>query len=214
MMYLNELMEEKNMSRADLSRASTIPESTLRDILNGKAQIDRCEAGTLISIADALDTTVEDIINHYWDECFSEDDSDEEPEHNYVHDSNSLLTFYTLVDAVTLALDAGNDLSFAFYIMKEHMIEKMYSTEYYREAFFLLGLVDYVYRKYGLNKDARFDAYRNYCLDCPVYSLSTLEEYDDSDALEEAKACAENHAIPELARFNIYMTKEDITPQT
>lgn len=214
MMYLNELMEEKNMSRADLSRASTIPESTLRDILNGKAQIDRCEAGTLISIADALDTTVEDIINHYWDECFSEDDSDEEPEHNYVHDSNSLLTFYTLVDAVTLALDAGNDLSFAFYITKDRMIEKMYSTEYYREAFFLLGLVDYVYRKNGLNKDARFDAYRNYCLDCPVYALSTLEEYDDSDALEEAKVYAENHAIPELARFNIYMTKEDITPQT
>ena len=81
-------------------------------------------------------------------------------------------------------------------------------------GFFLLGLVDFVYRKYGLNKDARFDAYRNYCLDCPVYALSTLEEYDDSDALEEAKVYAENHAIPELARFNIYMTKEDITPQT
>ena len=61
-MYLKELMKEKNMTRAGLSHASSIPESTLRDILNNKTQIDRCEAATLMCIADALDTTVEDTI--------------------------------------------------------------------------------------------------------------------------------------------------------
>ena len=66
-MFLNELMDENDMSRAELSRISGVPESTLRDILNGKAQIDHCEAGTLMAIADALDTTVEEIVTNYWD---------------------------------------------------------------------------------------------------------------------------------------------------
>jgi hypothetical protein len=51
-----------------------------------------------------------------------------------------------------------------------------------------------------------------FCLDRPVYSLSTLEEYDDSDALDNARAYAEAYAIPELADFNIFMTEEDISP--
>ena len=54
MMYLIELMNARHMSRTDLSDLSGVPESTLRDILTGKAQLDRCEAATLYSIAEAL----------------------------------------------------------------------------------------------------------------------------------------------------------------
>lgn len=43
-MYLIELMNARHMSRTDLSDLSGVPESTLRDILTGKAQLDRCEA--------------------------------------------------------------------------------------------------------------------------------------------------------------------------
>ena len=44
------------------------------------------------------------------------------------------------------------------------------------------------------------------------YSLRTMEEGDDEDALHEAKNFTEINAVPELACFNIYMTKEDIAP--
>lgn len=57
-MYLNDLMKEQHLTRAELCRRSGIPESTLRDILSGKVQIDHCEAGTLYFLAEALDTTV------------------------------------------------------------------------------------------------------------------------------------------------------------
>ena len=60
------------MTRSDLSQASGIPESTLRDILNGKAQLDHCEAGTLVQLAFALDTTVEEIVVNYWDRLDAE----------------------------------------------------------------------------------------------------------------------------------------------
>ena len=53
-MYLMNLMNKKCMTRADLSMMSGVPDSTLRDILSGKAQIDHCEAATIYGIADAL----------------------------------------------------------------------------------------------------------------------------------------------------------------
>ena len=84
---------------------------------------------------------------------------------------------------------------------------------HYREVFFLIGLIDYVNKQHDLKTDTRFDAYRKYCLDIPVYALSTLEEYDDADMLDEAKEYAETFAIPEFAAFNIFMTEDDIRPE-
>ncbi len=211
-MYLKKLMEEQNMTRADLSRLSEVPDSTLRDILNGKAQMDRCEAGTLFNIAEALGTTVDEILHHYWREFLEDDDFDDNPKYEYVHDSHTLLTFYDLVDCVIEARKHCNEFSLSVYIIKEHMIEKLYDLGCFRAAFFLLGLVDYIGRKYGMMKAHCFDIYRTYCLDYPVYALSTLEEYDDIDELNEARAYAEAYAIPELAAFNIFMTEEDISP--
>ena len=95
MMYLNELMNACHMSRAELSARSNIPESTLRDILNGKAQLDRCEAATLYNIAYALDVSVEDILEGYWDAL--ERDA---PSRTSVHDENSLMNFYVLADSM------------------------------------------------------------------------------------------------------------------
>ena len=68
MMFLNNLMNSRNLTRAELSASSNIPESTLRDILNGKAQLDRCEAVTLYNLAYALDVSVEDLLEDYWEE--------------------------------------------------------------------------------------------------------------------------------------------------
>ena len=68
-MYLMNLMNEQYMTRADLSMMSGVPDSTLRDILSGKAQIDHCEAATIYGIADALGTTVEDMLNTALDQA-------------------------------------------------------------------------------------------------------------------------------------------------
>lgn len=208
-MYLMNLMNKKCMTRADLSMMSGVPDSTLRDILSGKAQIDHCEAATIYGIADALGTTVEDVLDHYWDECLGADD--EECEREVLHDGHTLLLFYSTVDRVVQLRRAVEDASLASCINSETFIDQFFTMGFYREAFFVLGLTDYLNRKLGKKTDPRFDAYRGYCLDSPVYSLSTLEEYDDPAGLEQAKAYAETYAIPELAAFNIFMTEEDIS---
>ena len=193
-MYLMNLMNEQYMTRADLSMMSGVPDSTLRDILSGKAQIDHCEAATIYGIADALGTTVEDILNHYWDDCLEADDA--ECEREALHDGHTLLIFYSTVDKLVQLRQFADDSLLASSFTSETFIDYFFDNGFYREAFFLLGLTDYLNRKLGMKTDPRFDAYRGYRLDCPVYSLSTLEEYDNSEELENAKAYAEAYAIP------------------
>lgn len=208
-MLLLELMNEKHMTRAELSRRSGVPESTLRDILNGKAQIDHCEAGTLLTIADVLETTVDEIVVTYWEEALLHHDREVPLEE--LHDDSSMLTFYMIVDATKLALTAYSDLEFVCEICEEHWIERFHAEGAYRIAFFLLGFIDWVHRKHHLILDPHFASYRCETLDHPVYALATLE-HDDTDDFCCAKIVAEENDIPELACFNIFMTEEDIRP--
>ena len=205
MMYLNELMNACHMSRAELSARSNIPESTLRDILNGKAQLDRCEAATLYNIAYALDVSVEDILEGYWDAL--ERDA---PSRTSVHDENSLMNFYVLADSMLSRLRATGDLAFIDGIDQNGWIERLYQGREYRCALFLLGMLDYLCRKNGVRQVARYDEYRKTRLDGPVYALRTLNVNDDDGAFQRARTEAENNAIPELGRYGIYMTEEDI----
>lgn len=205
MMYLNELMNACHMSRAELSARSNIPESTLRDILNGKAQMDRCEAATLYNIAYALDVSVEDILEGYWDAL--ERDA---PSRTSVHDENSLMNFYVLADSMQGRLRATGDLAFIDGIDQNGWIERLYQGREYRCALFLLGMLDYLCRKNGVRQVARYDEYRKARLDRPVYALSTLNVDNEDGAFQRARTEAENSAIPELGRYGIYMTEEDI----
>ena len=205
MMYLNELMNSRNLTRAELSARSNIPESTLRAILNGKAQLDRCEAATLYNIAYALDVSVEDILEGYWDAL--ERDA---PVCIAVHDENSLMNFYVLADSMLGRLRATGDLAFIDGIDQNGWIELLYQGREYRCALFLLGMLDYLCRKNGVRQVARYDEYRKVRLDGPVYALRTLNVNDDDGAFQRARTEAENNAIPELGRYGIYMTEEDI----
>lgn len=205
MMYLNELMNSRNLTRAELSARSNIPESTLRAILNGKAQLDRCEAATLYNIAYALDVSVEDILEGYWDAL--ERDA---PARIAVHDDSSLMNFYVLADSMLGRLRATGDLAFIDGIDQNEWVERLYDDGQYRCALFLVGVMDYLCRQNGIWQIACYNEYRELRLDSPVYSLSTLNVNSDDGDFQRARNDAENNAIPELGRYGIYLTEEDI----
>ena len=211
MMYLNKLMEQHNMTRADLCRKSGLPDSTLRDILSGKAQIDHCKAGTLLLLADALDTTVEEIIDNYLDEAL-EEELESEPEE--LHDSNSLIDFYTLVKMIRRIRLRKGDIAVMHEICRLQWIEKLFTAGAYRCALFLLGFVDYLCTEHNLDVPERYNSYRGYWLDQPVYPVELFNPYnDDPDSFDLGRNYNQMCAIPELARFGIYMTEYDISPK-
>ena len=206
MKYLNQLMNDRHMTRADLSRLSGIPESTLRDILSGRAWIDRCAAGTLLRLAAALNTTIENILEHFYDECPDKPTDERE----FVHSKDTIWVFYALLKATLLDLSQHRELDFVHNMYNENWIEQLFEDDHYREALFLLGLTDYLIRKNHVEPSDWYDDFRCFCLDRPVYPIRTMTA--DGDAFEEAKAYARKHAIPELARFNIFLSEKDITP--
>lgn len=206
MKYLDQLMNDRHMTRTELSRLSDVPESTLRDILNGKAQLDRCAAGTLLGLAYALDTTIEDLLDHFYDEYQDEP----EPERRLVHSRDTIWAFYALLKATLLDLSNHPELIFVRSIYYENWIEQLFEDGHYREALFLLGLTDYLIRKNHMEPASRYDAYRCVRLDRPVYPIRTMTA--DGDDFERAKKNARKNALPELARFNIFLSTEDVTP--
>ena len=56
------LINEKNITKYRLSKESGVPQATINDICSGKADIEKCAAGTLYRLAKVLDVSVEDIL--------------------------------------------------------------------------------------------------------------------------------------------------------
>lgn len=50
-MMINEIMEKRNLSKYRLSKNSGIPYTTLTDIINGKAQLEKCSAETVYKLS-------------------------------------------------------------------------------------------------------------------------------------------------------------------
>ena len=44
MTYLNQLMRARRLTKAELSRKSGIPDTTLRDLLSGSVRLENCKA--------------------------------------------------------------------------------------------------------------------------------------------------------------------------
>ena len=60
---LEEVMQSKSITKYRLSKESGIPWATLSDICNGKTNLDKCEAGTVRRLSQALDMTMEEILD-------------------------------------------------------------------------------------------------------------------------------------------------------
>lgn len=61
-MSLQTLLDEKQMTRYQLSKLSGVPKTTINDICSGKSSIEKCTAKTLRQIATALECSMETIM--------------------------------------------------------------------------------------------------------------------------------------------------------
>lgn len=61
-MTIQQLLQDKKISRYRLSKLSGVPWATLADIYSGKTRLDRCATGTLSKLAKALDLSIEELL--------------------------------------------------------------------------------------------------------------------------------------------------------
>ena len=61
-MLINDELYRQNMTKYRLSKESGVPQATINDICSGKAELEKCSAGTLYRLAKVLGLTVENIL--------------------------------------------------------------------------------------------------------------------------------------------------------
>lgn len=184
-MLINELLKKENMSRYRLSKESGVPMTTITDICSGKADLDKCAAGTLCRIARALGVTVEAILDEAHKESVGYRCSFETFKSNICHHVKEM-----------------GDLDFIIDTLEKDEIRKLYDRQWYRESLYLLAMVDYLSRINELPVCTNYNDIRNHKLEKPLFSAGVIvsSAVTGDDSIKEE---AISEAIPEFLRFNI-----------
>ena len=180
-MTIQEMLKENNMSVYKLSKASTVPYATCNDIINGKAQLEKCSAETVYKIAQTLNVSMESILTP----CFVKRSSFENFKSTICHRVKEL-----------------GDIDFIIDTLESQDIRKYYDRKWYPESLYLLAMLDYISRENDVPLCDEYDDLRRCRLENTIYPSSVLAMSAASKKDDELKH-AEITAIPEFKRFNI-----------
>ena len=181
-MLINEKLEKINMTKYRLSKDSGVPQATINDICSGKADLEKCSAGTLYKIAKVLGISIESILDSAKDDIRS---SFEIFKSNTCHHVKDM-----------------GDLDFIVVVLESDEVRKLYNKHWYPEALYLLAMLDYLSRINEIPLCSKYNDLRMRKLEKPIYPVGVLlnNEVLKSD---EPLRIAEKEAIPEFRRFNI-----------
>ncbi len=185
LLIINELLQKKNMSRYRLSKESGIAMTTIADICSGKAELDKCAAGTLYKIAKVLDVTVDSLL-----------------ENNKEHISDARCSFEIFKSNTCHHVKDLGDIDFIIETLEKDEIRKLYDRQWYREAFYLLAMIDYLSRMNSLPICMNYNDIRSQKLEKPYFPAGIIVSYAATGD-ERVKSEAVENAIPEFMRFNI-----------
>lgn len=180
-MMLNEIISCRNISKYRLSKNSGIPYSTLNDILNGKAKLEKCSAETVYKLAKELNITMEELLSPYFEKrCDFE-----------LYKSN-----------VCHQLKELGDIDFIIQTLENNKIREYYNRRWFPESFYLLAMFDYISRINNVPMCEEYNDLRRQSLKEIIYpsSIIAISSITNNDEIMK-KAISE--AIPEFMRFNI-----------
>ena len=180
-MNINDLLEQKDITKYKLSKMSGVPFTTVSEITTGKSKIKNCTGDTLYRLAKALDVTMEDLLA----------DSMEYRQN-----------FETFKSNVCHAVKDRGDIDFIIDTLESDKIRKLYQKKLYPESLYLLAMVDYLSRENGLPICNEYSDIRASRLTEPIYPASVIAMSAFSRS-EQPKKNSYAQAIPEFKRFNI-----------
>lgn len=184
-MIVNDLLEKENMSRYRLSKKSGVAMTTITDICSGKADLDKCAAGTLYKIAKVLGVTVDSML-----------------ENNSADKVDYRCSFETFKSNTCHHVKDIGDIDFIIETLEADEIRKLYERSWYREALYLLAMVDYLSRINDLPLCTNYNDIRTQKLERPCFPAGVIVSYAATGD-ERIKEKALANAIPEFLQFNI-----------
>lgn len=184
-MIINELLQKRNMSRYRLSVESDVPMTTITDICTGRARLEKCAAGTLYKIAKVFGVTVDFLL-----------------ENNEVRTADHRHSFETFKSNICHHVKDLGDIDFIIETLERDEIRKLYDRQWYREALYLLAMIDYLSRENGLPICTNYNDIRCKKLEKPCFPAG-IEVACAAAGDESIKREAVAKAIPEFLRFNI-----------
>ena len=181
-MLINEQLEKLRMTKYRLSKESGVPQATINDICSGKADLEKCAAGTLYRLAKVLGVSIEQILQSAGSEY--------------------RCAFETFKSNTCHQVKDLGDLDFMIRLLESDEIRKLYNRRWYPEALYLLAMLDYLSRINQIPLCTRYDDIRTQKLKKTIYSTGVLVA---GEVLKSDKPLrmAEQNAIPEFSRFNI-----------
>lgn len=186
-MSINEVLEQKNITKYRLWKESGVPQATISDICTGKTRIEKCSAETIFRIAKVLDVSMESLIA---------------PAVRNVEEERRRPAFDIFKSNTCHRVKDMGDIPFIIQLLKTNQIREFYEKKWYPEALYLLAMLDYLSRENNVPICKNYNDIRNSKLQRPIYpsSVIILCKTMKSDAPKEE--CV-RMAIPEFLRFNI-----------
>lgn len=186
-MSLNEMLEQKNITKYRLWKESGVPQATISDICTGKTHIEKCSAETIYRIAKVLDVSMESLI------ASAVQRLDEE---------RNRPSFELFKSNICHRVKDMGDIPFIIDLLRTNKIRELYEKKWFPEALYLLAMLDYLSRENDIPICTNYDDIRRAKLQRKIYpsSVAILCKAQKSDAPKEE--CL-RLAIPEFLRFNI-----------
>ena len=176
------LLKERDMSVYECSKKSGIPYSTLMDIMKGNTLIERVSSRNLHALAATLGMTMDALYSHM-----------------NVPERTSFETFKSQVRHEVKRL---GDKIFIEEILGSDIISTYWRWEWYYEAFYLLGMLDYLCRVNKIATPVKYDNIREYKLPDTVYPMDLEIAAKFSTGLDNRER-AKEESIPEFMKYNI-----------
>jgi DNA-binding Xre family transcriptional regulator len=174
------LVRQQKMSGYRLSKESGIPQTTVTDLLSRKASLLKCNAETLYRLAKALGVSMEDLL-----ESEMKKKSRSDPFDSFRNDE-------------CRQLKKMGDITYLIALLESGRIQKLYHDAILPQAFYLVGMADYLSGLHSVPLCKDFHAIRKKKLAKAIYPLSSRVANNPAGLkkLEEA-------ALPEFKRFAI-----------
>lgn len=180
-MNIQDLLQQRNISKYRLSQKSGIPYTTLNDLCNGKTRLEKCTAETVYKLAKELDLSMESLLTPSMEDRCS---------------------FELFKSNVCHRLKQLGDVDFLIEILEADDIRRYYDCQWYPESFYLLAMLDYISRENNVPLCEEYNDLRMQSLSEPLSPAGLLALAAVANN-EQIKEDARLHAIPEFKQFNI-----------